>query len=247
MNLRRAMGSSLAKALPSRPVFLPILGGPLRGRLFCASYSLRPAYLVGTYERPVAQAIVANLRPGAVAYDVGANIGYLSLIMARQVGRKGQVYAFEPSPSSYRILETNGQLNRKLPLRGFPVAVADRSGVESFSFFQYDLVSRLGDCSRRYDDCTVIKVIVEPLDRMIATLGLRLPDFVKIDVEGAEERVLEGMRDTLLEAHPTLLLETHTDELERSTAARLQEIGYCVTVLSGKPPRHLLAVWPDSP
>ncbi|HZF97226.1 MAG TPA: FkbM family methyltransferase [Pseudoxanthomonas sp.] len=240
---RDALMGMWARVVPSGSRILPVLGGPLRGRRFCANYSLRPHYLLGHYERPVTQILRELIQPGQIAYDIGANTGYLSLVMAQLVrarGERGQVYAFEPTPSAFRLLVTNSVLNQDLPIQAFSLALSDSVGVEPFSCFEFDLVSRLGDHSEKYGDAAVIRTRVETLDHFFTEFALQPPHFLKIDVEGAELQVLRGGKALLGEYRPTVLVETHSDELDEGVLRMMRELRYDCTTVSAGMPRHLL-------
>lgn len=224
--------------LPDRPLSLPILAGPLRGELFQANYRQRPHYLLGRYERRMVACLQDRLRRGACAWDIGANVGYLTLVMARLVGRGGSVYAFEPSPHAYAFLARNA--TRASNVRTFQLALGDRPGIERFSDFDYDLVSRLGDHSGEWTDARVVTVEVSTVDAQVAA-GVRLPDLLKIDVEGAELRVLYGMNDTFAEG-PDLLIELHGPEMHRAAESLLAEAGYRSQVVTDGSPTQALYV-----
>jgi FkbM family methyltransferase len=230
----------VARVFPKRPIALRMISGPLRGRKLCANYALRPNYLLGTYEQRTADTVWSNLSPGQVAYDIGANIGYLSLVMARRVGPGGKVFSFEPAPNAYSVLQMNARVNRDIQFQPVHIALADTTGSEPFSFFDYDVVSRLGDHSQDWSDANVIDVTVETLDHYRETAELPSPNFVKIDVEGAEMRVLRGMEQTLRHARPTLLIEVHSDELEEEVRDYCVNLGYTCRAVSDEKPKHLL-------
>jgi FkbM family methyltransferase len=240
---RGALIGMWTRVVPGGSRILPVLGGPLRGRRFCANYSLRPHYLLGRYERPVIEILRNRIKPGQVAYDIGANTGYLSLVMAQLAGargERGQVYAFEPTPSAFRLLVTNSVLNPDLPVQAFALALSDSVGVEPFSCFEFDLVSRLGDHSQKYGDAAVIRTRVETLDHFFTEFALRPPHFLKIDVEGAELQVLRGGKALLREYRPTVLVEIHSPELEEAALQMMRELRYDCTTVSAEMPRHLL-------
>lgn len=256
MQLRQIGLKLLTFLLPDRQSILPILGGPLIGRKLCCRFKIRPHYLLGHYEKEVMQAISDNLKPGHIAYDVGANIGYLTLAMAKRVSQKkgGCVYAFEPSPNTFRLLATNAQLNRQWPVEPYQIALSDTNGIGVFSSFEYDVVSRLGDHTSQYQDAQKTRVRVETLDSFIAEFELPPPDFIKIDVEGFELHVLRGMRHLLETAHPTLIIETHpleedsdspVDSLDQ-VMAMLTDIGYTCRCIQQNLPQQCLAIWKQS-
>jgi FkbM family methyltransferase len=187
-----------------------------------------PAYAFGLSEPHVQHAIAEALEPGAIFFDVGANVGFFTLIGARAVGPAGHVFAFEPNPSSRAVLERNAAAN------GFgdrisvlPCALGSAPGRAMFASRNV-LTARLapnGDLS----------VEVRALD----DLALPRPNLVKIDVEGEEEAAIEGMRRILALGGPTLIVETH-DESTR-VPEMLEAAGYSVTQLEGEGMPHLLA------
>jgi FkbM family methyltransferase len=218
----------------------PILAGPLAGLRMRANFSMRPHFLLGVYERHVTRAIQANLARTQIGYDIGANVGYLSLVMSRAVGPAGHVHAFEPSPHPFRSLESNSRVNPKCTFAAHQFAVADRVGHQSFSDFDYDLVGRLGDHSAVYSDARVINVQVETVDHLIAQGRIPPPDLAKIDVEGAELAVLAGMDRTLREKRPILIIELHGPEIEREVRTRLHDLRYDIEALTEGDPKQIL-------
>ena len=231
---------ALARILPNHGIVMPIAGGPLFGRLLCADFSRRPQYLFGTYERAMVRAIRDNLFPGQVAYDVGANIGYMALVMSQRVGPSGHVIAFEPSPRAQRLLSANATRNPGLRFEAFQLALADRTGHEVFSDFSYDLVSRLGDHAAEYPDAELVTVPVETLDHLLSAGRLPKPDFVKLDVEGAEGRVVRGMLGIVRDCRPLILAELHEADAAGETTELLLAEGYTSSVVSSSAPRQVL-------
>jgi len=125
--------------------------------------------------------------PGAVVYDVGANDGYIALIMARLVWPNGKVYAFEPDPFFRQKMQANFSLNPELAAR--------ISVLQYYVGNKYDLIH--GFCV---------------LDTLVFELGtVPAPDVVKIDVEGMEVQVLEGMKRIADKRFPHIFVECHLD------------------------------------
>ena len=88
-----------------------MLLGPLRGALWLPRSATAGSWL-GTYERELQEVFTAHVRPGDVVFDVGANVGFYSLLAARLVGPKGRVVAFEPAARNVALLEQHLRLNR---------------------------------------------------------------------------------------------------------------------------------------
>jgi FkbM family methyltransferase len=178
------------------------------GRLFSSAHdlSITPELLAdGTYDVPFTSFALAELRPGDVAVDVGANIGLFTLLMARIVGPGGRVIAYEPEPDNLALLRDNVAFNY---LTGW-VEIIDRAAAGeagTATFFATDrfkgnssLIEHTSDYFTEFgvDASARIEVETERLDDRLADLD-RIA-LLKIDVEGAELGVLQGARG-LLEA-----------------------------------------------
>jgi FkbM family methyltransferase len=168
-------------------------------------------YCRGNYE-PDTQAILASLPlDGRVAWDVGAHIGFFSLVLAQ---RCRQVIAVEPGPDAARRLRTNAELNDA------PIEVVEAAAGATSGTTRLELAA---DGRMNHVAAEGVAVRQVTLDELAAAHGL--PDLVKIDVEGAELDVLTGGKAVL--AHrPFLLVEAHSPELLASVSALLEESGY---------------------
>lgn len=208
-----------------------------------------PAYAMGLAEPAVQAELEQSLRPGMVFYDVGANIGFMTLIASRLVGARGQVVAFEPLVENVELLERNVALNTVTNVVTVQRALSSRSGHARMT------VPGGSDAGTRaaLDVSTHAvgpEVLVSALDDAITELGLRPPDLVKIDVEGAEADVVAGMEKTLGTSGPRLLIEIHDERTDRwreqAIRAALEPLGYRFerigAVSAGMP--HLLAIPP---
>jgi FkbM family methyltransferase len=167
-------------------------------------------YVCGSFEPNEFAFLDRMLRPGMVFVDVGANDGYYTLFAARRVGASGRVVAAEPSSRErahlQRNLGRNGLDNVSVvpAAIGAAVGIADlhlahgvHAGHNTLGGFAHDDVVR----------ASLERVPVEPLDSVIARLGLARVDFMKIDVEGAEASVIAGAQAVLTTMRPVLLME----------------------------------------
>ncbi len=172
-------------------------------------------YLTGEYEEPTARVIEALLAPGDTAVDVGANFGFFTVLAGRSVGPDGRVVAFEPLPSMRRELEVNLGLNGLANCRVRPEAVSDRAGA-----------ARLFEGPRGNPGLSSLRPLADsgaPLEVETVALDAALSAeervaLVKIDVEGAELRVLEGMAGLIGRWRPDVVLEV-TDRFLREMGA----------------------------
>lgn len=196
-----------------------------------------PNFARGSYERPLQDAIAANLAAGDVFYDIGANIGFFSLLAARRVTAQGSVYAFEPVPNNAAMIVRNAALNGFASIEVFNEAVGARTGRAELNLAHHIGGAVLASAGTPPDMRGRMQVDVVALDDVIARRKLRPPALVKIDVEGAELDVLSGMRQTLSAHRPKVVYEI--DDVSRAGVARkaadisafLAGWGYVLTAL----------------
>jgi FkbM family methyltransferase len=170
-------------------------------------------YITGTSEGPVQREIARLVHPGDVFYDIGANIGFFTLIAARLVGEAGCVCAFEPHPRNAAAVRDNAGLNGMAHVRVYEAAAGREARVEELLMTAWDGGGALAASPARPAapvERTAVRVV--PLDAFIRDERLPAPTFVKIDVEGVEEEVLEGMEETIARAKPALLYEVDGGE-----------------------------------
>jgi FkbM family methyltransferase len=150
------------------------------------------AMAMGEYESQTTSLFEQILKPGMVVVDVGAHVGYFSLIAARQVGPTGRVFAFEPDPINYELLQRNIELNGYTNVTAVNAAVADVVG--SRTLFQTALDSgRHSTYHHGLPESGSVEVDTWTLDAFLETKDWPPVDLVKVDVEGAEVDVLNGM------------------------------------------------------
>ena len=210
---------------------LPIVMGAGRGlRIRFGDSTFTRAF--SRVEPQVEDTLLELLKPGDVFYDVGANIGWYSMLAARAVGPVGKVVAFEPSVANAALLQKNAAANRLANVTVIPAAATDEDGWATF-LFGGSLEGRLNkdDCeaqaerrARRKTPSRSSVVPILTLDSWIAATGQDPPALLKLDVEGAEVGVLRGMTQTLRTAKPTLLIELHNTRVE--LADMLDSVGY---------------------
>lgn len=164
-------------------------------------------------EQQILEFFISSLRSGDVFYDIGANIGLYTVILAKVVGAGGQVMAFEPGSEASEHLRDNIQANTLPNVRCFQQALGDRKGQERFYRGQGNADSSLmRPPTGVYMGHEMVDVVEG--DRLVESENLPLPNAVKVDVEGYEYAVLRGLSHTLrqpccrmisCEVHPCLL------------------------------------------
>jgi FkbM family methyltransferase len=171
------------------------------------------------YEPAVHLFLTERAKPGSVVFDVGAHVGVLTIALAQRVGETGHVYAFEPAPATAAVLRRHVAMN-KLDDR-VTVIEAVVSEVEGRLDLHVYGESMAASLSRDAIELSpevfeeppeAISVVSTTLDAVAVREGRR-PTLVKIDVEGAELRVLRGMRTLLADRDVTVVCEVHPTQL----------------------------------
>jgi len=219
---------TLNRAAPSGLVQVKIAAGGLAGKPFLLDLQTEKDYWLGTYEPELQAALTDLIQPGVTAYDVGANIGYVTLLLVKAVGESGRVYAFEALPSNVDRLRANLALNG-LEARVVVFAGAVTGGPGSVRFLVHasgGMGKAAGSAGRqvRYDSEITVPGI--SLDEFVYAQGNPPPQVVKMDIEGGEVLALPGMQRVLMEACPLLLLELHGPESARAAWEQLTRAGY---------------------
>lgn len=151
------------------------------------------------------------LKEDDVFFDIGANIGLFSLIASDLVGKKGEIYSFEPTPETFRRLTENIQSNAFENIRPIQLGLSDSQGDMFFNVSEggYDAWNSFVKLDRLEENASTIKVKTDSLDSFIKDRNLASPiSLIKIDVEGWELNVFKGAIELLVrEDAPTLIVE----------------------------------------
>lgn len=190
------------------------------------------------------RAMAAYVRPGDTVLDVGTNWGLHSLLLSRLVGSTGRVFACEPSPCV--ATETRWHLSEnQIPNVTFlELALADQPGSATFDSQSLSTTGKLLDGSGPAAAASVT-VQVETLDRLAASYPMEALKLVKVDVEGAESKVLMGAQHCLSTVRPRLIVELHNPEQDVAVARILRNFGYRLSRLDGSEIRKPDCGWPD--
>ncbi len=209
------------KGLIKRWVLLPLLPPsphsyvialPTGGRLW-AQYreEIGLAMLLnGGFEAHETRDLCARAWSGAVAVDVGANIGVFTIPLARVVGPQGKVLAFEPVPENARRLQENIELNRLKNVHLYRLALSDKAGEVAIHLADDPALHSTGEVVQSRATGVAMTVSATTLDRVWQEAGRPPVSALKIDVEGAELGVLKGSKELLEQCHPPLLVEANS-------------------------------------
>jgi FkbM family methyltransferase len=232
--LTRWIRLSLNAISPSGITPVVVSDGALAGAQLWLDLHSEKDYWLGTYEVDLQTAIQQQVRPGWVAYDVGANIGYISLLLARAVGPDGQVHVFEALPDNLERLQQHVQVNGldKQVLVN-PLAVSAVSGPVDFLIGPSGAMGKVsGSAGRETHLQGAIQVAGIALDDYVYRDGNPPPQVVKMDIEGGEVLALEGMRRLLSEYRPLMFLELHGPEAAQVAWEVFNQSGYRICRMS---------------
>jgi FkbM family methyltransferase len=182
-----------------------------------------------------------RIEAGMVVLDIGANLGYYSRYFADLVGPTGRVYAFEPDPLSFQMLERRAARARYRNLEVSPAALGDRQGRSVLRCSRVNRADNRLHASHGEVPHESVEVPVTTLDAFCAARGIRRVDAIKMDVQGWEVAALAGMRETLARARPRwIFLEFSPEHLlgagssPESFWQALETAGYEPHVLNGE-------------
>ena len=237
--LRAVLGGTIFRERTVRTIFAgPCFG--MRYRVFRDGLSV----LYGGWEPEAQRLMIRHIFPGSVVYDVGANHGIHTLLMARLVGERGRVYAFEPVPQIFGCLEENMTLNRLINVECYRIALSDAAKSETFFRGAHHGAGHLSGTGSAEGGQIVVET--DTIDAMAARPGARLPDFIKMDVEGAEGKVLAGAEHVLAEKHPVLLIDLHNPKQDLEVGSVLRKFGYVAyRTKDGSSVENPDKSWPD--
>jgi len=206
---------------------VPIVYGPLRGKKWIVGSGNHGCWL-GSFEHRKQREFVRAIKPGDVVYDIGANAGFYSLLAGGLVGEKGHVYSFEPLQDNLRNLREHMEMNRVTNCTVMEVAASSADGVALFDPTSDRYSAHLSTKGN-------IRVRTAALDTLVSREEIRPPDFMKIDIEGAEYDCLRGCAHTIRTFRPIVFLATHGQDIHDACRNQLIEWEYEVGSLDARP------------
>ena len=220
---------ALNRAAPHGFTPVVVAAGGLQGLRLSLDLQEEKDYWLGTYELDLQAAVADLVGPGMLVYDVGANIGYISLLLARRVGAAGHVYAFEALPANLERLRLNLELSGLAArVTVVPAAVIEKKRPARFLVGPSGGMGKAAGSAGRQDVVysQTLEVNGLSLDEFVYADGNPPPQVVKMDIEGGEVLALPGMSRLLVAARPSILLELHGPEAARLTWDTLLAAGY---------------------
>ncbi len=207
--------------------------------VYLRDISISRAIILDRYEIPEVSFISKFLQPGQYAIDIGANIGFYSMLLSKLVGERGKVISFEPIPHLFKALTRSRDENRFAGICDIHnLALSDHDGEVSMVFapkstnFGGSYISGDKDAPAEHERTTVKTL------KLDGFMSSRKVDFIKIDVEGAEFLALSGGLELIKRDMPVILCELHNVQLEKvsstnatSLISLLTDLGYRCNLL----------------
>jgi FkbM family methyltransferase len=227
--LYKVFVTTVDRVLPSSPGIVKVNGH----RMYVDAHDHGVDYALifgGDHELRQKQLIMSRLTSGMCVVEIGANIGDYTLELAKKCGPAGKVYAFEPSPKAFSYLRKNVVLNGYRNVTLINGAVSDINGK----------VLLFEDSESRGNSSLFVGAVPHPkmgievetvaLDSFAKTNEIIRLDFIKMDTQGAEHRILLGAAETLRKFRPWLCMEFWPFGIRQSGADPRELLGYCRTL-----------------
>jgi FkbM family methyltransferase len=201
---------------------ISIITGPLKGKKWIVGSHNHSAWL-GTYERKQSLIFVDKCEGKHTLWDLGAHAGYYSLLF-KTINSNSSVLAFEPVENNLRFLKKHIELNGLKNVFTFKNAVSNEEGVLKFA--------RGNSVGGKLSGTGDMTVDVVKLSRLLKEKQIELPDVIKMDIEGAEYKVLKDIKPYLdSDKKPIIFLSTHGKEVQDKCLNLMKSIGYKITPL----------------
>lgn len=217
---------------------IPIIQGRLKGKKWIVGSSSHGCWL-GSYEFDKQLLFERTVTRGCVVFDLGGHVGFYTLLASELVGPNGKVFVFEPVPRNLSYLKEHLRLNHASNVTVIEAAVSERSGAVFFDEGPDSSMGHLASDGR-------LQVMTVTLDELFSNGEIPAPDYIKIDIEGAEYSALLGARSILMESHPTVFLATHGSSVHQECCCLLRSLGYQLQPIDGmdlERSSEMLATW----
>lgn len=242
--LARLVRGTLNQAVPTGLAEVKIAAGAAAGMKMRLDLQVEKDYWLGTYEIDLQEAIADLVKPSRISshnviYDIGANIGFITLVLVQKMAGSGEIFAFEPLPDNLKRLRTHVEINELDPqVRVIAAAVMDTSAPVRFLAGPSGAMGKAaGSAGRTNGHRESIEVPGICLDDFVYRDGNPSPGVIKMDIEGGEVLALKGMKRLLSEVRPLIFLELHGPEAAQVAWEILTDTGYQIYRLQRGYPR----------
>lgn len=201
-----------------------ILLGPLKGYKLVLGPGDRKLYIAGVYERRTTQILMRECAKGGTALDLGAHIGYFTLLLASITKDGGRVFSFEPNPFNAEKIRRMLAANHMEYVTLIEAGVSDHSGSMAFTV---EATGSMGSLvSSPAVSASSVQVSVVSLDALDAEQSLGNVSVIKMDIEGAEVEAIRGMKRLLERCRPVIVCEWHPHRVSAGYQETFGSVGY---------------------
>ena len=196
----------LAPTSPTKEVVT--LHDGIRMELELNEYLQSQLYLFGEFEPATVNVLKRLVKSGDTALDIGANVGYMSLVLAKFVGKSGRVFSFEPDSKNFALLKRNLELNPDCNIKPIPKAVSDTNQPVRLYQARFDFNGGAHSMlpSEKHSN-EFVEIEATTIDDFVKSHELKKIDVIKIDIEGAEMSAFKGMSETIRRSRPFVVCE----------------------------------------
>jgi len=171
----------------------------------------------GSHEPLSTDLVTSVIKPGMTCIELGSNIGYYAVLESKIVGKNGKVIAIEASPDNYKYLQKNSKLQNFSNMETYNFVLGDHNGEVNFLTKSISNWSRImKDNEKPNPSDSISKLPMKTLDSFLEEKKLDRVDFARMDVEGYEYNIYQGMKKTIEKFKPSLLIEFHLNILGKS-------------------------------
>ncbi|MFA5792113.1 MAG: FkbM family methyltransferase [Candidatus Paceibacterota bacterium] len=216
-----------------KPRYFKVVMGPIRGMYIYQSFRHGIKKILGWYEPEVTK-IVINLSKGTeVCIDVGCHVGYISLAMLKGMGLDGKLICIDPIQEDIELVNKTLQKNKASDFTTLAIGLGDENKKMTAGVYTDSGMARFSDSKFTNEVTPHISSTFEikTLDTACQELNITNVDFIKIDVEGYEYKVLKGAENLLKTSKPKLLIELHGKPTGEEVVSYLEKLNYSITDL----------------
>ena len=199
--------------------------GYLKNKKIIISRNTQWAPILGRWEPAMQKIIFHCVKQGNIVYDCGANFGLHGMLFTQLIGKRGHLYNFEPLPGNCKEIEKNYRLNDITNYSNVQKAVSNHSGITKFSVTAHATQGSLVEVNNQRQSVATLEIEVTTLDEFIDA-GNKMPDFIKMDIEGSEGDCLEGFERNIEKCYPLLVIELHNEEAGIKVGTFLKKHNY---------------------
>ena len=223
MNVLTTIRQSVQRAIWPYGTTARIFKGHLKGFKFIVSENSGWSPILGRWEPESHRVFASIIKPGQTIFDLGANNGIHSLLFSKLVGKSGKVFSFEPLPENIAEIEKNKTLNGISNIQVVPAAVGNTDGETTFYLGRFNKQGSIVGIGSQTGKEVSVQLLT--LKTFIEREKIR-PDFIKIDIEGAESGALAGFGNMIAQIKPVLFIELHTPEQDEKVGKILRQYQY---------------------